>query len=75
MTYLVALLIVGFVLGYGIKAAWHHIDSDACWLSYAIRFRAHCIHFGLPGRCDRRGLDVGSGTWRALGLLPRRVGL
>ena len=24
MTYLVALLIVGFVLGYGIKAAWHH---------------------------------------------------
>jgi hypothetical protein len=24
MTYLMALLIVGFVLGYGIRAAWHH---------------------------------------------------
>ena len=24
MTYLVALLIVGSVLGYGIRAAWHH---------------------------------------------------
>jgi len=24
VTYLVALLIVGFVLGYGIRAAWHH---------------------------------------------------
>jgi hypothetical protein len=24
MAYLVALLIVGFVLGYGIRAVWHH---------------------------------------------------
>jgi len=24
MIYLVALLIVGFVRGYGIRAAWHH---------------------------------------------------
>jgi len=27
VTYLVALLIIGFVLGYGIKAAWHHHTS------------------------------------------------
>ena len=28
MTYLVALLIVGFVLGYGIRAAWHHYVTN-----------------------------------------------
>ena len=27
MIYLVALLIVSFVLGYGIRAAWHHHTS------------------------------------------------
>ena len=28
MTYLVALLIVGFVLDYGIRAAWHHCVTN-----------------------------------------------